>query len=74
MSNSTQWVIHKSTREPGFASYSGPTWDNVRERGNFGIRHLYQETYSDKAEALRIAAMLATANPVGFEVSPVINN
>lgn len=58
-----RYVIHKTSREPSDASYSGSTWDRA------GIRTQYRETYADKAEAERIAKALTKCNPVGFVVS-----
>lgn len=57
-----RYVITKWSRSPGSISYSGPAWDGL------GIRHLYKETYVHKEEAKALADLLATYNPVGFEV------
>ena len=62
-----KYVIYKSTRLPGPASYSGPTWDSA------GIRHLYKETYENKVDAEKIAAILTEHNGVGFSVDAVTN-
>lgn len=58
-----RYVIHKTSRAPGDQSYSGSTWDRA------GMRTRYRETYSNKAEAERIAKILTKYNPVGFVVS-----
>lgn len=61
----TVYVIHKTTRLPGDASYSGATWDRA------GIRDRYREKYDSKREATALAAKLTECNPVGFEVTRV---
>lgn len=59
------YVIHKTSRSPSDASYSGSTWDRA------GIRSRYRERYEDKAEAERDAAELTKHNAVGFMVTKV---
>jgi hypothetical protein len=63
-----KYVIHKSIRLPGAESYNGPTWDSA------GIRHLYKETYENKVDAERIAAILTAYNGVGFSVEAITND
>jgi hypothetical protein len=62
-----KYVIYKSTRTPSAASYNGPTWDFA------GIRHLYKETYENKVDAEKIAAILTEHNGVGFSVEVITN-
>lgn len=59
------YVIHKTSRAAGDASYNGATWDRA------GIRTRYAEQYADKKEAEELAALLTKHNPVGFVVTAV---
>lgn len=57
------YVIHKSSRQPGRVSYSGPTWDVAN------MRDEYEETYKDRKKAETLACYLGRHNTVGFKVS-----
>lgn len=57
------WVIHKKSRLPGKASYSGATWDMAN------MRDEYQTAYADKKQAEILACYLSRNNPIGFKVS-----
>lgn len=57
------YVIHKATRLPADKSFGGWIWDCA------GLRSEYRETYSDKAVAETVAAMLTAYSGEDYEVS-----